>query len=114
MHPPVDHDRRTGPDPGRLPKWEHLPPVFNEESQAVFRCGQCGSVRTAVTEVDHLKMVGAHRDAHALVARLHPVERDGLASVLRTVLPAANLCAELLAVIDRQAGEDAARPGGRG
>lgn len=82
--------------------------------QAVFRCGQCGAVRTAATEADYLKVVGAHRDAHALLARLHPVERDGLASILRTVLPAADLCTEILALVDRQAGEDAARPGGRG
>lgn len=72
--------------------------------QAAFRCGQCGAVCTAATEADYLKVVDAHREAHGLLERLHPVERDGLASILRTVLPAADLCTEILALVDQAGG----------
>ncbi|MEW2297109.1 hypothetical protein ABZ719_31150 [Streptomyces sp. NPDC006743] len=43
--------------------------------QAVFRGGRCGIEHTATTEDDHLKAVGAHRDAHAVWDRLNPSER---------------------------------------
>ncbi|WP_030592868.1 hypothetical protein [Streptomyces anulatus] len=69
--------------------------------QAVFRCGRCGSVH-ATTEDDYLKAVDAHGDAHAVWDRLNPTERDGLASILRTILAAPGLAVELLALADRQ------------
>ncbi|MFG6294642.1 MULTISPECIES: hypothetical protein [Streptomyces] len=71
--------------------------------QAVFRCGRCGIVHTANTEDDYLKAVGAHRDAHAVWDRLNPIERDGFASILRTILSAPDLAVEFLALADRQA-----------
>ncbi|MGQ4732629.1 hypothetical protein ACUN3E_33860 [Streptomyces sp. Ju416(a)] len=70
--------------------------------QAVFRCGRCGAEHTATTEDDYLKAVGAHRDAHAVWDRLNPTERDGLASILRTILAAPELAVELRALADRQ------------
>ncbi|MDP9954288.1 MULTISPECIES: hypothetical protein [Streptomyces] len=76
--------------------------------QAVFRCGRCGAERTVTTEADYLQAVGVHGDAHAVWGRLNPIERDGLASILRTILAAPDLAAELLALADRQSagGED--------
>lgn len=71
--------------------------------QAVFRCGRCGIEHTATTEDDYLKAVGAHRDAHAVWDRLNPIERDGFASILRTILSAPDLAVEFLALADRQA-----------
>ncbi|HBF85898.1 MAG TPA: hypothetical protein DD420_40075 [Streptomyces sp.] len=70
--------------------------------QAVFRCGRCGAEHTATTEDDYLKAVGAHSDAHAVWDRLNPTERDGLASILRTILAAPELAVELRALADRQ------------
>ncbi|GHB29632.1 hypothetical protein [Streptomyces chryseus] len=70
--------------------------------QAVFRCGRCGAQSTAITEADYLKAVGAHGDAHAVWDRLNPIERDGITSILRTILSAPELAAELLALADRQ------------
>ncbi|WP_369384079.1 hypothetical protein [Streptomyces sp. cg36] len=77
--------------------------------QAVFRCGRCGAQHTATTEAGYLKAVGAHGDAHAVWDRLNPIERDGIASILRTILAAPDLAAELLALADRQLTEDASR-----
>jgi hypothetical protein len=71
--------------------------------QAVFRCGRCGIEHTATTEDDYLKAVGAHSDAHAVWDRLNPIERDGFASILRTILSAPDLAVEFLALADRQA-----------
>ncbi|MFB8030600.1 MULTISPECIES: hypothetical protein [unclassified Streptomyces] len=68
--------------------------------QAGFRCGRCRVERTAATEADYLKVVGAHRDAHAVWDRLNSIERDGIASILRTVLSAPELAVELLALAD--------------
>ncbi|WP_331735467.1 hypothetical protein OG379_40870 (plasmid) [Streptomyces sp. NBC_01166] len=88
---------------------EERPPEVNEGvpakpargwDQAVFRCGQCGIKRSAATEDDYLKAVGATRDAYAVGDRLHPIERDGIASILRTVLSAPDLAVELLALAD--------------
>ncbi|WP_097868549.1 hypothetical protein [Streptomyces sp. rh34] len=73
--------------------------------QAVFRCGRCGAEHTATTEADYLKAVGAHSDAHAVWDRLDPIEQSGLASILRTILSAAGLATELLAIADRQPAE---------
>jgi hypothetical protein len=70
--------------------------------QAVFRCGRCGTEQTATTEDDYLKAVGAHRDAHAVWDRLTPVERDGFASILRTLLAAPDIAAQLLVLADQQ------------
>jgi hypothetical protein len=70
--------------------------------QAVSRCGRCGTEHTATTETDYLKAVGVHGDAHAVWDRLNPIERDGLASILRPILSARELAAELLALADRQ------------
>ncbi|MBY8889090.1 hypothetical protein K7472_30225 [Streptomyces sp. PTM05] len=70
--------------------------------QADFRCGRCGAQHTAHTEADYLKVVGAHGDAHAVWDRLNPIERDGITSILRTVLSAPELAVELLALADRQ------------
>ncbi|WUT01730.1 hypothetical protein OHA46_33780 (plasmid) [Streptomyces sp. NBC_00708] len=70
--------------------------------QAVFRCGRCGTQYTATTEADYLKVVGAHGDAHAVWDRLNPIERDGITSILRTILSAPDLAVELLALADRQ------------
>ena len=70
--------------------------------QAVFRCGRCGAEHTATTEDDYLKAVGALGDAHAVWDRLNLIERDGIASILRTILSAPELAAELLALADRQ------------
>ncbi|WP_331736864.1 hypothetical protein OG426_55540 (plasmid) [Streptomyces canus] len=69
--------------------------------QATFRCGQCGAVRTVTTEDDYLQAVGVHRDAHELMARLNPIERDGFASILRVILSAPELGAEFLALVDQ-------------
>ncbi|MEU6055372.1 hypothetical protein ABZ829_33705 [Streptomyces xanthochromogenes] len=76
--------------------------------QAVFRCGRCGTEFTATTEADYLEVVGVHGDAHAVWDRLNAIERDGIASILRTILSAPELAAELLALADRQpaGGED--------
>ncbi|MFD8629615.1 hypothetical protein ACFV4E_38185 [Streptomyces hygroscopicus] len=71
--------------------------------QAVFRCGRCGIEHTATTEDDYLKAVGAHHDAHAVWDRLNPIERDGFASILRTILSAPDLAVEFSALADRQA-----------
>ncbi|MER5995868.1 hypothetical protein [Streptomyces viridosporus] len=71
-------------------------------NQAVFRCGRCGTKYTVTSEEDYLEAVGAHRDAHAVWDRLNPIERDGLASILRTLLSAPDLAAKLLALADRQ------------
>ncbi|WP_331763957.1 hypothetical protein [Streptomyces cyaneofuscatus] len=70
--------------------------------QAVFRCGRCGTERTATTEADHLKAAGAHQDAHAVWDRLNAIERSGITTILRTVLSVPDLAAELLALADRQ------------
>ncbi|WP_331730639.1 hypothetical protein [Streptomyces sp. NBC_01174] len=68
--------------------------------EAGFRCGRCGAERTASTEDDYLKVVGAHRDAHTVWDRLNLIERDGIASILRTILSAPDLAVELLALAD--------------
>ncbi|MBL3806108.1 hypothetical protein ACWGSE_24130 [Streptomyces diastaticus] len=70
--------------------------------QAVFRCGRCGAEHTATTEADYLKAVGVHSDAHAVWDRLNAIERSGITSILRTILSAPELAAELLALADRQ------------
>ncbi|MFF2902370.1 hypothetical protein [Streptomyces sp. NPDC057966] len=70
--------------------------------QATFRCGRCGAQHTTTTEDDYLKAVSNHRDAHAVWDGLNPIERDGLASILRTILAAPDLAAELLALADQQ------------
>ncbi|MFJ8376986.1 hypothetical protein ACIQ9I_36220 [Streptomyces sp. NPDC094461] len=70
--------------------------------QAVFQCGRCGAQRTARTEADYLKAVGAHGDAHAVWDRLNPIERDGITSILHTILSAPELAVELLALADQQ------------
>ncbi|MGW7130032.1 hypothetical protein ACWGIA_17025 [Streptomyces bobili] len=70
--------------------------------QAVFRCGRCGAQHTVTTEDGYLKAVGVHSDAHAVWDRLNPIERDGITSILRTILAAPELAAELLALADRQ------------
>lgn len=70
--------------------------------QAVFRCGRCGAEQTATTEADYLKAVGVHGDAHAVWDRLNPTERDGITSILRTILAAPELAAQLLVLADRQ------------
>ncbi|MEU4799456.1 hypothetical protein [Streptomyces sp. NPDC023327] len=77
--------------------------------QTVFRCGRCGIEHTATTETDYLKAVGVHGDAHLVWDRLNPIERDGLASILRTILSAPELTAELLALADRQPTEGESR-----
>nr|WP_254642815.1 hypothetical protein [Streptomyces sp. BV333] len=59
-----------------------------------------------MSEADYLKTVGAHGDAHAVWDCLNPIERDGLASILRTILYAPELAAELLALADRQPAGD--------
>ncbi|MFE9444901.1 hypothetical protein ACFYO2_39395 [Streptomyces sp. NPDC006602] len=69
--------------------------------QATFRCGQCGAVRTVTTEDAYHQAVGVHRDAHELMARLNPIERDGFASILRVILSAPELGAEFLALVDQ-------------
>ncbi|MFE9404784.1 hypothetical protein ACFYNY_23965 [Streptomyces sp. NPDC006530] len=70
--------------------------------KAVFRCGRCGTEFTALTEAEYLKAVGAHGDAHAVWDRLNSIERSGITSILRTILSAPELAAELLALADRQ------------
>ncbi|WP_327372440.1 hypothetical protein OG393_00230 [Streptomyces sp. NBC_01216] len=77
--------------------------------QAVFRCGRCGIEHTATTEDDYLKAVRAHSDAHAVWDRLNPIERDGFASILRTILSAPDLAVEFLALADQQAKGGASR-----
>ncbi|MCX4902368.1 hypothetical protein [Streptomyces sp. NBC_00892] len=69
--------------------------------QAVFRCGRCGAECTATNEADYLKAVGAHGDAHAVWDQHNTIERDGITSILRTILSAPELAAELLALADR-------------
>ncbi|MCX0247978.1 hypothetical protein [Streptomyces drozdowiczii] len=85
--------------------------------QAVFRCGRCGAQNTATTEADYLKAIDTHSDAHAVWDRLNPIERDGITSILRTILSAPELALELLALADRQSargqGRQAAPPTGR-
>ncbi|MFB1044391.1 hypothetical protein [Streptomyces chrestomyceticus] len=70
--------------------------------QAVFRCGRCGAEHLTTTEADHRQAVSAHRDAHAVWDQLTPIERDGLLSILRTILSAPDLALELLDLADRQ------------
>jgi len=69
--------------------------------QAVFRCGRCGAEHTATTEDAYLAMVGAHQDAHAVWDRPNPTERDGLTSILRTLLAAPDIAAQLLVLADQ-------------
>ncbi|MFB7341207.1 hypothetical protein ACFCZ6_14215 [Streptomyces hydrogenans] len=68
--------------------------------QANFRCGQCGAQRTATTEVDYIRTVSAHREAHAVFDRLNLVERSGMGSILRTLLHDIPLSTELLTLIE--------------
>lgn len=70
--------------------------------QAVFSCGRCGAQHTATTEADYLQAVGVHGDAHAVWDRLNPIERDGFVSILRIIMSAPDLAAELLVLADRQ------------
>ncbi|WP_432158826.1 hypothetical protein [Streptomyces sp. bgisy153] len=70
--------------------------------QATFSCGRCGANRTATKEADYLQAVGAHRDAHAVWDRLNPIERDGLASILRVLLADVGFGREFLALMDSQ------------
>jgi hypothetical protein len=70
--------------------------------QATFSCGRCGAKRTVTTEADYLQAIGVHHDAHILFDRRDPIERDGFASVLRTVLADADLGREFLALMDQQ------------
>jgi hypothetical protein len=70
--------------------------------QAVFRCGRCGITHTATTETDYLQAVSAHGDAHELWDRLGPIERDGIASILRVILADPALGTEFLTLHDRQ------------
>ncbi|GAA0897983.1 MULTISPECIES: hypothetical protein [Streptomyces violaceusniger group] len=70
--------------------------------QATYRCGRCGVKHTVTTEDAYLKTVGVHSDAHTVWDRLNPIERDGLVSILRTILSAPDLAVELLALADRQ------------
>ncbi|MGY3341032.1 hypothetical protein ACVW0K_007225 [Streptomyces filamentosus] len=67
--------------------------------QAVFTCGRCGARRTTRTEADYIKAVSAHRDAHSVLDRLDPIERDGMGSILRVILHDVTLATELLALI---------------
>lgn len=76
--------------------------------QATFSCGRCGAKRTVTTEADYLKAVGAHRDAHTVWDRLNPIERDGLASILRVLLADGDLGREFLALMEIQ--QPATRP----
>ncbi|WP_331734012.1 hypothetical protein OG345_40990 (plasmid) [Streptomyces sp. NBC_01220] len=71
-------------------------------------CGRCGAEHTATTEADYLKTVGVHGDARAVWDRLNPIERDGITSIVRTILSAPDLAAELLVLADRSPteGED--------
>ncbi|WP_424893277.1 hypothetical protein [Streptomyces sp. XH2] len=71
--------------------------------QATYRCGRCGAENTVTTEAAYLQAVGVHTDAHAVWDGLTPTERDGLASVLRTVLSAPDLGIEFLALAQRLA-----------
>ncbi|MGW3653557.1 hypothetical protein [Streptomyces sp. NPDC000878] len=70
--------------------------------QAIYRCGRCGVEHTVTTEDAYLQAVGVHNDAHAVWDRLNPIERDGLASILSTILSAPDLGAELLTLARRQ------------
>lgn len=76
--------------------------------QASYRCGRCGAARSVTTEDAYLQAVGVHTDAHTVWDRLSPIERDGLTSILRTILSAPDLAVELLALANRQhlAGDD--------
>ncbi|WP_405697671.1 hypothetical protein [Streptomyces sp. NBC_01185] len=70
--------------------------------QAGFRCGWCGARASALPppRTATSRPPGAHRDAHAVWGRLDPAERDGIASILRTILSAPDLAAEFLALAD--------------
>ncbi|WP_037733236.1 hypothetical protein [Streptomyces megasporus] len=81
----------TDPTTGTASGWD----------QAVFRCGRCGAELTATTEDNYRRVVGVHTDAHALWDRLNPIEREGLASILRVILAAPDLGTEFLALMDR-------------
>ncbi|MCF3105386.1 hypothetical protein IPZ58_27910 [Streptomyces roseoverticillatus] len=70
--------------------------------QATFRCDQCGAQRAAATEADYLEAVSAHRDAHAVLAQLNPIERNGLVSILRVILASPELGFEILALTDHK------------
>ncbi|SCF66685.1 MULTISPECIES: hypothetical protein [unclassified Streptomyces] len=70
--------------------------------QAIYRCGRCGAQSTVTTEEAYLQAVGVHTDAHAVWDRLNPMERDGFASILRTILSAPDLGFEFLALADRR------------
>lgn len=74
--------------------------------QADFSCGRCGARHITTTEADYLQAVGVHSHAHAVWDRLNPVERDGFTSILRIILSAPGLAAELLALADRQPAGD--------
>ncbi|MFD3622763.1 hypothetical protein ACFWWT_48180 [Streptomyces sp. NPDC058676] len=81
---------------------ETTPDAASGWDQATYRCGRCGAEHTVTTEDAYLKAVGVHTDAHALWDRLNPIERNGLASILRVILSAPDLGAEFLALADRQ------------
>ncbi|MFJ9634849.1 hypothetical protein ACIRU8_44885 [Streptomyces sp. NPDC101175] len=70
--------------------------------QATYRCGRCGAEHTVTSEDASLKALGVHTDAHAVWDRLNPIERDGLVSILRTILSTPDLGFELLALADRE------------
>lgn len=70
--------------------------------QAIYRCGRCGAEYTVTTEEAYLQAVGVHTDAHAVWDRLNHIERDGITSILRTILSAPELGFEFLALADRQ------------
>ncbi|AVI00126.1 hypothetical protein C5L38_34250 (plasmid) [Streptomyces sp. WAC00288] len=79
--------------PASVPGWD----------QATFRCGLCGARRTASTETEYVRVVSAHRDAHAVFDKLNAIERDGMGSILRVLLEDVALSTELLALIDQDA-----------
>ncbi|MFB7867313.1 hypothetical protein [Streptomyces sp. NPDC056069] len=66
--------------------------------QATYRCGRCGATRTATTEAQYIKAVGAHQEAHDVWERLDPIERDGFVAVLREIFSVPELCQELIAL----------------
>ncbi|WP_326695712.1 hypothetical protein [Streptomyces sp. NBC_01766] len=80
----------------------NTPDTTSGWDQATYRCGRCGAEQTVTTESAYLQAVGVHRDAHDLWDRLNSIERDGLASILRTILSAPDLGAEFLALAQRE------------
>ena len=57
--------------------------------RADYRCGRCGAGFTATTEAGYVTAYQAHKDAHAILDRMTPEQREALDRLLRHIRDAA-------------------------